>query len=238
MKFGKLLRSTVDERMPQWRDHVLQYKRLKQSINNATKQKQLEACSSEQILSEFTNTLDIEVARVNDFYNDRIEEGVIILHALRGQAERFTATSGPDRMRHACQKSLVTFHFNLLILQNYVALNFTAIAKILKKFDKKLGLQLRTEYISAIVELPFYRCQALGSLVEDAESLFKAIETPASNNHFQKQQQQQELQQMQQAQAQRQHLAMPQPSQKSASQWQWQQQPPPQPQPQPQVAMS
>ena len=60
-------------------------------------------------------------------------------------------------MRHACQQSLVTFHLNLLILQNYVALNFTAIAKILKKFDKKLGLSLRTDYISAIVELPFYQ---------------------------------------------------------------------------------
>ena len=81
---------------------------------------------------------------------------MIILHALRNQADRLQGTS-PDKGRHAVQQSLVTFHLNLLILQNYVALNFTAISKILKKFDKRCKLQLRSEYISAIVELPFYR---------------------------------------------------------------------------------
>lgn len=32
MKFGKLMRATVEQRMPQWRDHVLQYKHLKQVV--------------------------------------------------------------------------------------------------------------------------------------------------------------------------------------------------------------
>lgn len=35
MKFGKLLRGTVDARMPQWRDYVLQFKGLKQHIKQA-----------------------------------------------------------------------------------------------------------------------------------------------------------------------------------------------------------
>ena len=30
MKFGKLLRHTVDSRMPQWRNYTLGYKQLKQ----------------------------------------------------------------------------------------------------------------------------------------------------------------------------------------------------------------
>ncbi len=33
MKFNKLLRSTVESRMPHWRDHMIQYKQLKQAIN-------------------------------------------------------------------------------------------------------------------------------------------------------------------------------------------------------------
>jgi len=211
MKFGKLLKTTVDARMPQWRDYVLQYKKLKQAINLAVQQRSAGACSSEQVQNDFTNLLDVEVARVNDFYSDRIEEGVIILHALRGQAEKLASTGAPDKMRHACLQSLVTLHLNLLILQNYVALNFTAVAKILKKFDKKLGLTLRADYIAAIVELPFYRCQDLGLLVEQAESLFKAIETPTSamaqqtHPHLQQQQwQQQQQQQQQQSQSQQQ----------------------------------
>ena len=32
MKFGKLLRGTVDSRMPQWCNYALHYKQLKQQI--------------------------------------------------------------------------------------------------------------------------------------------------------------------------------------------------------------
>lgn len=33
MKFGKLLRATVEARMPQWRDFIVDYKALKQALN-------------------------------------------------------------------------------------------------------------------------------------------------------------------------------------------------------------
>ena len=81
----------------------------------------------------------------------------------------------PNALAGPLQRSLVSVHFQLLLLQNYVALNFTAVAKILKKFEKKLGLPLRNEYVGAIVELPFYRCDALGELVEETERQFRAI---------------------------------------------------------------
>ena len=42
MKFGKLLRHTVDSRMPQWRNYTLAYKQLKQHI------KQLQAQLAQQ----------------------------------------------------------------------------------------------------------------------------------------------------------------------------------------------
>ena len=34
MKFGKIFRQTVETRMPQWRDHVINYKQLKQAIKH------------------------------------------------------------------------------------------------------------------------------------------------------------------------------------------------------------
>ncbi len=80
------------------------------------------------------------------------------------------------QLRTACQRSLVTLHFQLLLLQHFVALNFTAVTKMLKKFEKKLGVPLRNEYIGALVELPFYRCEALGELVEDTERQFNALQ--------------------------------------------------------------
>ena len=94
---------------------------------------------------------------------ERIEEGVIILHALHQHGEQIRAGIAKPDLRAACQRSLVSFHFQLLVLQNYVALNFTAITKVLKKFEKKFEILIKDEYIGAIVELPFYRCDALGA---------------------------------------------------------------------------
>jgi len=152
----------------QWREHVLQYKSLKQLIRQSMDQ-QARGASSEELVAAFTQLLDAEVGRVNNFYMDRIEEGVIILSALRQQGDGVVAAAaasiglGLVEQRHACKQSLVTFHLNLLILQNYVALNFMAISKILKKWDKKLQLPLRTDYINAIVELPFYQARRAAS---------------------------------------------------------------------------
>ena len=39
MKFGKLLRRTVDTRMPQWRNYTLGYKQLKQQIKQLEEEK-------------------------------------------------------------------------------------------------------------------------------------------------------------------------------------------------------
>ena len=154
----------------------------------------------EEVAEAFTQLLDTHVERVNDFYQERIEEGVIILHALHQHCERIvralfppplcphdltlapsplslSQSAGAQRpeMRASCQKSLVAIHFQLLLLQNYVALNFTAVTKILKKFEKKFEIAIRNDYIGAIVELPFYRCDALGDLVEETERQFNAL---------------------------------------------------------------
>ena len=177
MKFGKLLRATVDARMATWRDYVLDYKRLKQRIAELQMQGAAGRISIEEGSSSFTEALDVEVAKVNDFYSDRIEEAVIIQHALRQQVDALLAQPHALEARTGTQRSIVACHFNLLMLQNYVALNFTGVVKILKKFDKKFaGAGLRAEYINAIVALPFYQCQSLGQLVETAEELFAALE--------------------------------------------------------------
>jgi len=179
MKFGKLLRGTVDSRMPQWRNYALHYKQLKQQIKQLQAQLAVQDISPDAASSSVTAALDLEVEKVNDFYMDRIEEAVIILHYLKQHAEQLRVAGLPLEERTSCQRSLVAFHYNLLTLQNYVALNFTAVVKILKKSDKKIGGNLRNDYVAAMVELPFYRCQALGELVEDTESTFRVLEGTA-----------------------------------------------------------
>jgi len=171
-----VLRHTVDSRMPQWRNYTLGYKPLKQHIKQLQAQLAAQGISPDAASSSVTAALDLEVEKVNDFYMDRIEEAVIILHSLKQHAEQLVLAGLPLEQRTACQRSLVAFHYNLLTLQNYVALNFTAVVKILKKSDKKIGGNLRNDYVAAMVELPFYRCQALGELVEDTEKTFRVLE--------------------------------------------------------------
>ena len=171
----------------------------------------------EDVATAFTSLLDNHVSVVNDFYMERIEEGVIILHALHQHIEEIRAGAVRPEFRTACQKSLVQLHFQLLVLQNYVALNFTALTKILKKFEKKFEVPVRNDYIGAIVELPFYRCDALGDLVEETERQFRELDALGQQlaPHAQQQQQQQEPGQMpppqQQSQAPSQQMPPPQP---------------------------
>jgi len=132
-------------------------------------------------LASFTERLDVEVEKINDFYMDRIEEGVIILHAMTQQVDSLIAANSAETAHiSAIQRALVSYHFNLLMLQNYVALNFSGIVKILKKLDKKLGTAHRKAYLGSIVELPFYNCTALGQVVEDTESLFAKLDSAMS----------------------------------------------------------
>jgi len=162
--------------MPQWRDHLIDYWALKKAIKKQVAQG-THGSKPEEVSTAFTAMLDQHVETVNNFYMERIEEGVIILHALQQHCEQIRAGSERPEMRTLCQRSLVAIHFQLLLLQHYVALNFTAVAKILKKFEKKFEIPIRNDYIGALVELPFYRCDALGELVEETERLFNSLTT-------------------------------------------------------------
>jgi len=174
MKFGKQLRATVEARMPQWSDNILDYKLLKQTVKRLSLPG---TTQPDDAIEEFTSFLSAEVEKVNDFYIDRIEEVVIILHALTQSINQAEATSSVTmEALDNFQRSLLTLHFNLLMLQHYVSLNVTACVKILKKFDKKFQSRLRGEYIPVITEQPFYRCEALGQLVEESEKYFKHLE--------------------------------------------------------------
>jgi len=185
MKFGKMMRATVEARMPAWADYMLDYKQLKRQIKEILRTQAgpgpaegAEDMPDADPLQRFTDLLDGEVEKINDFYMERIEEGVIILHAMTQQVDALVAAGSVDAAQvSGIQRALVSYHFNLLMLQNYVALNFTGVVKILKKLDKKLGSAHRKEYLQSIVNLPFYNCAALGQVVEDTEALFAKLDT-------------------------------------------------------------
>ena len=99
MKFNKLLRATVQARMPQWSEHVMGYKVLKQGLRRILKQSADGEMQPSEASSSFTDLLDVEVEKVNDFYSERIEEAVIILHALRQHVDQANSLT-PNSLTH------------------------------------------------------------------------------------------------------------------------------------------
>lgn len=57
MKFGKLLRRTVDTRMPQWRNYTLGYKQLKQQIKQLQTQLASQGIDADAASSSVTAAL-------------------------------------------------------------------------------------------------------------------------------------------------------------------------------------
>lgn len=78
--------------------------------------------------------------------------------------------AAPDRQQvRTLRKKLIDFQSELVLLENFSAVNYTGFRKILKKHDKKTGLDLRSTYLLAVLETPFFLSNSLKKLMSAAE---------------------------------------------------------------------
>ncbi|GMQ07038.1 hypothetical protein CsSME_00051399 [Camellia sinensis var. sinensis] len=82
------------------------------------------------------------------------------------------------------RKEIVDFHGEMVLLENYSALNYTGLVKILKKYDKRTGALLRSPFIQKVLQQPFFTTDLLYKLVKECETLldrlFPVNEPPTS----------------------------------------------------------
>jgi SPX domain protein involved in polyphosphate accumulation len=52
------------------------------------------------------------------------------------------------------QREVVDFHRDMVLLLNYSNINYTGLAKILKKFNKRTGGMLRLPVIAGVLQQP------------------------------------------------------------------------------------
>ncbi|MFS7982203.1 putative SPX domain-containing protein [Helianthus anomalus] len=69
------------------------------------------------------------------------------------------------------RKEIVDFHGEMVLLENYSALNYTGIVKILKKYDKRTGALLRLPFIQKVLQQPFFTTDLLYKLVKECEAM-------------------------------------------------------------------
>ncbi|KAF5482170.1 hypothetical protein F2P56_002759 [Juglans regia] len=198
MKFGKSLSIQIEETLPEWRDKFLSYKELKKKLKllepkggeRPTKRPRVEtgdptsgdgkeSRSKEEI--DFERLLENELEKFNAFFVEKEEEYIIRLKELQ---DRVAKAKDCNEEMMKIRKEIVDFHGEMVLLENYSALNYTGLVKILKKYDKRTGALIRLPFIQKVLQEPFFTTDLLYKLVKECEAmldrLFPMTETLAS----------------------------------------------------------
>ncbi|KAK8597468.1 hypothetical protein V6N13_094875 [Hibiscus sabdariffa] len=201
MKFCKSLSILIEEALPDWRDKFLPYKDLKKQLKliypkdgndkQPNKRSRLDSTGggdggfkegevSKEVM-DFVLLLEVEVEKFNAFFVEKEEDYVIKWRELQDRAEKAKASDGE---LIEVGREIVDFHGEMVLLENYSALNYTGLVKIIKKYDKRSGTLVRLPFIQKVLQQPFYRTDVLNKLVKECEMvlerLFTMNEPPAS----------------------------------------------------------
>ncbi|KAK8914250.1 SPX domain-containing protein 1 [Platanthera zijinensis] len=199
MKFGKSLGNQIEETLPEWRDKFLSYKDLKKRLKliglqvsvpeRPGKRPRLDnqndapsavmiggdhprspSCLAAAITPEeedFLNLLEAELEKFNSFFVEKEEEYIIRQKELQDRVARSAELDLKEEMM--VYKEIVDFHGEMVLLENYSALNYTGLVKILKKYDKRTGALIRLPFIQKVLQQPFFTIDLLHKLVKECE---------------------------------------------------------------------
>lgn len=215
------------EAVSEWRPKYVQYKQLKNILSRLPHigseedydpmtgaykdhgRDLMPYCDTEQL---FLERINLELAKVHEFYNHREVEAVKrkqqILHQVQtldslqeneilkksNHAYKMSSDSilsielGKHlrSLRHQSsiqvaktriKKALLEFYRSLELLRNYRTLNYLALGKILKKFDKRTHRNVGPGFMEKIRKLPFYVSTMPESLCTDVENIYRRMFT-------------------------------------------------------------
>jgi SPX domain protein involved in polyphosphate accumulation len=97
--------------------------------------------------------------------------GFVIMQELQ---ERIQSAAGAAEIARVWRE-VVDFHGEMVLLLNYSSVNYTGLAKILKKYDKRTGGLLRLPVIARVLQQPFFTTDLITKLVKDCEATMEAV---------------------------------------------------------------
>nr|ADQ85982.1 SPX domain-containing protein 2 [Phaseolus vulgaris] len=187
MKFGKSLSGQIEKTLPEWRDKFLSYKELKKKLKQfdppaaadyrpGKRLKPDAAAATATDMSkeetDFRNLLENELDKFNTFFVEKEEEYIIRLKELQDRVAKVKDYS-EEMMK--IRKEIVDFHGVMVLLENYSALNYTGLVKILKKYDKRTGALIRLPFIQKVLQQPFFTTDLLYKLVKECETMLDRL---------------------------------------------------------------
>ncbi|CAH9098724.1 unnamed protein product [Cuscuta europaea] len=166
MKFGKSLSNQIEETLPEWRDKFLSYKELKKrlkliepkgnaagsrsdglgeersikrpklavSVDSAGAPWCVEKENVTEAEADFVKLLEEELEKFNTFFVEKEEEYIIRLKDLQDRVEK--AKDCSDEMIQT-RKEVVDFHGEMVLMENYSALNYTGDRDFFSLYDHK-----------------------------------------------------------------------------------------------------
>ncbi|XP_039011946.1 SPX domain-containing protein 3-like [Hibiscus syriacus] len=179
MKFGKRLKQQIEETLPSWRDKFLSYKELKKLVRLISSAES-PMYGKEDAEAEFVYLLNNEIDKFNGFFMEQEEDFIIRHKELQQRIERVISTWGTNGTKPSeaeyrdemarVRKDMVNFHGEMVLLVNYSNINYTGLAKILKKYDKRTGGLLRLPFIQKVLQQPFFITDLVSKLVKECEN--------------------------------------------------------------------
>ncbi|XP_042454347.1 SPX domain-containing protein 1-like [Zingiber officinale] len=200
MKFGKNLSSQIEETLPEWRDKFLSYKDLKRRLKlisgadlPAKRAKLADevavgdnapSSTAEEEEEEFVSLLEAELDKFNTFFVEKEEEYIIRQKDLQDRVTAAISRGSKEELMKV-RKEIVNFHGEMVLLENYSALNYTGLVKILKKYDKRTGALIRQPFIQKVLKQPFFTTDLLNKLVKECvamlDHLFSKNDPPSTS---------------------------------------------------------
>ncbi|OAY27376.1 SPX domain-containing protein 1 [Manihot esculenta] len=200
MKFWKSLSILIEDTLPEWRDKFLSYKDLKKQLKliypkdgdkPPNKRPRLEAVmvastdrkdgeyrreeSGGEVMKEvidFVRLLEDEMEKFNSFIVEKEEDFVIQWKELQDRVKK--AKDSNEKLMEV-GREIVNFHGEMVLLENYSALNYTGLVKILKKYDKRSGALVRLPFIQKVMQQPFFTTHVLNKLVKECETMLDRL---------------------------------------------------------------
>ncbi|KAK2392147.1 SPX domain-containing protein [Trifolium repens] len=176
MKFWKILKSQIEQTLPEWRDQFLSYKNLKKQLKiMCPKDGHTPAKLEAYQVNHFLYLLAVEINKFNTFFVNKEEEYIIKWKLLQDTVDRAMDYSDMELM--SLGREIVDFHGEMVLLMNYSALNYTGLVKIIKKHDKRTGALLRLPFIQEVLNQPFFETDVLNSLIKECEVILNIFFT-------------------------------------------------------------
>jgi len=177
MGFGKRLKCEAEQFAPEFQTRVLNYKVLKESLYNDLSQNVV-SIDSGQPQVETGNTfiiqLTTQLVAVNKFYLKKID-------ALEYKVGKLIAVSptpslNTDHAYENISKDLYRSVYEANRLKRFLTLNYIAVLKILKKYDKNalnIGREpLKDRALPILTNFPFYKDLRVARVLTDLKIFF------------------------------------------------------------------